>query len=125
MGWSIPKSPPNTLVNAVGGEEFWNEMFPHAIGNVGTCRAQGFFLVVGGWISVFLTGFIAVSFVLQVKYQFTEEQMKIPEKCFIGISLIIPIVGAIIALFYNCVNPLTQQFCYVAQKPFMCVCPGL
>merc|ERR1712232_280882 len=54
--WSIPKSPPTALVEAVGGEEFWNEMYPHAIGNVGTCTAQGFFCNVGMWSSLLSTG---------------------------------------------------------------------
>jgi len=125
--WTIPKSPPTALVDAVGGEEFWNEMYPQAIGNVGTCTAQGFFALFGTWSTVLFTGCISVSFVLQVRYQFSEEQMKIPEKCFIGISLIIPIIGGIVAVIYNGMNPAMHQSCWIAPKPFQCVCnwPGL
>lgn len=102
---SIPATPPP------GFEDSWNMMFPQAAGNVGTCTAQGFFLFVGFRASVFFTGCIAVSSLLQVKFRFTKAKMRIAEYFFFGISIGFPLLGAVFILVDRGFNPNPLGYC--------------
>ena len=86
---SIPANAPVGLEDVWGGPGIWDKLYPQASGNTGTCTTQGFFLYLGQCASVLFTGSIAISFLLQVKYQFREKQMRLTEKVLFGVSTLL------------------------------------
>ena len=99
----------------------WDAMFPQAMGNTGTCTVQGFFKYFGSCASVLFTGCIALSFLLQVKFQFRERQMRIAERFFFGVCTAFPILFAIIIIADQGFNPHPMGFCTLAPSPMVCM----
>jgi len=108
--WMIPAEPPT------GYEDIWNVMYPHASGTIGTCAAQGFFVTIGwmsGWL---LTSSIAISFLLQVRYKFPEQRMRVAEYFFFGISVLYPIVGSVCIFVDKGFNPHVLGYCTISPQ---------
>jgi len=118
--WSIPANAPVGLEDVWGGPGIWDKIYPHASGNTGTCTTQGFFLYIGQSSSVMFTGSIAISFLLQVKYQFREKQMRLAEKVLFGVSTGFPLLTAIIILANRGFNPNLSGVCHIATSPYIC-----
>ena len=117
----VPANPPAGYEEATGVPGDWNYMFPQALGNIGTCTAQGFFLYMGVCASVLFTGSIAVSFLLQIKFQFSDRQMRVSERYFFGINTAIPLLAAVLILIDRGFNPIAKGFCYVFTSPMICL----
>lgn len=117
----VPADPPFGYEEATGIPGDWGYMFPQARGNTETCTAQGFFLYIGVCASVLLTGSIAVSFLLQIKFQFSERQMRVPERYFFGVGISTPLLASVMILIDGGFNPIAQGFCYVFISPMICL----
>lgn len=118
--WSVPANPPSEYPVHTYYAEPWDVMFPQASGNMATCTAQGFFVSVAGGMTGWLTGCIAVSFLLQVKYKFRETSMRIVERCSFGVSTVLPLLFGIIVLADRGYNPNANGFCWIEIFPRMC-----
>jgi len=118
--WSVPANAPVGLEDVWGGPGIWDKIYPHASGNTGTCTTQGFFLYIGQSSSVMFTGSIAISFLLQVKYQFREKQMRLAEKVLFGVSTGFPLLAAIIILANRGFNPVLFGNCFIETSPSFC-----
>jgi len=101
--WSIPASPPTGF-----DDDIWLTMFPQAVGNTRTCSAQGLFLYIGITAGYLFTGCIALSFLFQVRFGFSNKKLKIAEYLFFGVSVGFPLVTSVFVLVdqgFN-LNPL-------------------
>ena len=96
---------------------------PNLVWNVGnqiTCTVQGFFLQTFYIASIFYTASISVNFLLCVKYQWTEDQLRQRVEIYLhAVSWLVPVTLSILCLIFDLYNP-TAFFCYVATYPIGC-----
>ena len=95
-------------------------MFPQAVGNTGTCTAQGFFLYIGAISGALLTGSISITFLLQVKFHLPEHRMRVAEKIFFAVSAAFPLLASIFLLLDEGFNTIPTGFCWIGTDPWAC-----
>lgn len=123
--WAVPKNPPPGFEEVYGGPGYWDEMHPTAVGNKFTCGLQGYTLLIGSVSSILFTASIAISFLLQVRFQFREKQMRVAEYIFLGVSTVYPFVASIFVFADRGFNAVRSGFCFIAPDPFICSNPAL
>ena len=106
--WPIPKDTYHSH------DLVWN------IGNQWTCDMQGFALQIFYFSSIFYTTTLSINFLLCVKYQWREEDLRNRVEPFLHIiSWSVPFVLAILCQVFDLYNP-TAFFCYVVTYPIGC-----
>ena len=85
-----------------------------------TCNVQGFALQVFYFASIFYTASLSINFLLCVKYNWKERELKKKVEPWLHVtSWAIPMVLAVICLVFEMFNP-TAFFCYVVTYPIGC-----
>ena len=88
-------------------------------GTQATCNAQGFFIQVFYYSSIFYTASLSFNFLLCVKYQMKQDELKRRVEPYLhAVAWLIPLVLAIVALVFEMYNP-TVFFCYVSTYPMV------
>jgi hypothetical protein len=117
----FPRDPPEGMEEAVDPTLLdYHSYFPWSAGTKATCTAQGIFIQLGTTGSVFFTGFISIQFVLSVRYNWSEGNMRLFEKVCYAIGFLFPIVSASYLAATNQFNANSAGFCWINQYPMFC-----
>lgn len=120
--WLLPADPPP------GADEAWGEdleiyhydaLHPQAAGTQATCTISGLLVHVGMLASTVLTACIAISFVLQVTFRWSEPSMRIAERIFMAAAIVIPLSFSIVIFADKGFNA-NIGVCTIVSRPLVC-----
>jgi hypothetical protein len=90
-----------------------------AMGNMQTCAVQGFFIQLG--VATFLyTAFLAVYYLLMMRYHWKERDFRTLEKIWHGFAILLTLGTAIAALCMKLYNN-ANIWCWIAPLPLDCL----
>ena len=89
-------------------------------GNQGTCTAQGFFFAFSIGCGAYYNMTLALTYLLQVRYEWSEEKLRRYQPFFIFIPIFISLVSATFIIPYSAYNYNGIWCCGTAASPLGC-----
>ena len=96
---------------------------PGSIGNVTTCTIQGFMILSSATSSAYYNVTLALCYLLIVRYQYSDEQLRKLEPYFLWIPIGMGLLIAIPGLFLDIYN-FNGDRCFIAPRPYGCTSDG-
>jgi hypothetical protein len=96
---------------------------PGSIGNVTTCTIQGFMILSSATSSAYYNVTLALCYLLIVRYQYSDEQLRKLEPYFLWIPIGMGLLIAIAGLFLDIYN-FNGDRCFIAPRPYGCTSDG-
>eukprot|EP00934_Nitzschia_sp_Nitz4_P000420 Nitzschia sp. Nitz4//scaffold208_size52459//29175//30961//NITZ4_006814-RA/size52459-processed-gene-0.25-mRNA-1//1//CDS//3329541663//420//frame0 len=91
-----------------------------SLGTQATCNVQGFVLQAFYYASLYYTACLCLNFLFSVNYRWTESQLHTYlERWFHGVSVLLPLVLALLAYFLDMYNPAALN-CGLTTSPLGC-----
>lgn len=91
-----------------------------AIGTQGTCTTVGFVLMFSILSKSFFSCYIALYFMLSVRYKWSDKRIEFSEKYMSAFAFMVPLSYGIIGFINQAFNPNEFRLCYIAKYPIGC-----
>ena len=91
-----------------------------SLGNRATCTAAGFFIMSCILSKGFYSCYIALYFMMSVRYKWSEKRVRRYEIYMYGIAFSVPISYGVTGFINQAFNPNEFRLCYIAKYPIGC-----